>query len=394
MNTKNAFRFVILLGIVSLFADMTYEGGAAINGQFLALLGASAAVVSIAAGLGEFLGYALRSVSGYFADKTGKYWVLTFIGYGINLIAVPAMALAGSWQIAVLFILLERTGRAMRKPTVDAMLSYATSSVGKGWTYGLHTALDETGATLGPLIAALVLYLGGNYQSAYAWLAVSAALALGTLSLARITFPVPSRLEERNIETTDGFSRAYWLYMIAGAFFAMGVMSYELGAFYLATTGRISIVAIPLLLAFATGLGVFSNLALGKLYDRKALPTIIAAVVAAALFTPLLFAGNWWTLILAMIAWGVAYAIEDTILQAVIAGVIPEGKRNLAFGLFFVLYGLGWFIGSIAMGLLYSYSIPLLIAFAVAMPIVSLVFFVAARRAQDRSESVRTQITQ
>ena len=379
MNTKNAFRFVILLGIVSLFADMTYEGGAAINGQYLALLGASAAAVSIAAGLGEFLGYALRSVSGYFADKTGKYWVLTFIGYSINLIAVPAMALAGSWQIAVLFILLERTGRAIRKPTVDAMLSYATTSVGRGWTYGLHTALDETGATIGPLVAAFVLYMHGSYQSAYAWLFVSAALALGTLSLARITFPVPSRLERRSIEMTDGFSRAYWLYMIAGALFAMGVMSYELGAFYLATTGRIGIVWIPILLAFATGLGVFTNLTLGKLYDHKALPTIIGAVVVAALFTPLLFAGSWWTLILAMVAWGAAYAVEDTVLQAVIAGVIPEGKRNLAFGLFFTLYGLGWLIGSIAMGFLYSYSIPLLITFTVAMPIISFPFFVTAR---------------
>ena len=385
MNTKAALRFIVLLGIVSLFSDLTYEGGAAINGQYLALLGASAATVSIAAGLGEFIGYALRSVSGYFADKSGKYWLFTFIGYGFNLFAVPAMALAGSWQVAVLLILLERTGRAIRKPTVDAMLSYTTSSVGKGWTYGLHTALDETGATIGPLVAALVLYLHGSYQSAYAWLLVSAVLALGTLSLARITFPVPSRLEVGRTATETGFSRAYWLYSIAGAFFAMGVMSYELGAFYLATTGRVGIVWIPVLLAFATGLGVFSNLALGKLYDRMALPTLIGAVLIAALFTPLLFASGFSSLILAMIAWGVAYAVEDTLLQAVIAGVLPEGKRNLAFGLFFTLYGFGWLIGSTAMGFLYSYSIPLLITFAVAMPIMSLPFFLAARAVDRRA---------
>ncbi len=384
MNTKAALRFVVLLGVVSLFSDLTYEGGAAINGQYLALLGASAAAVSIAAGLGEFLGYALRSVSGYYADKTGKYWLFTFIGYGFNLFAVPAMALAGSWPVAVLLILLERTGRAIRKPTVDAMLSYTTNSVGKGWTYGLHTALDETGATMGPLVAALVLYLHGSYQSAYAWLLVSVVLALGTLSLARITFPVPSRLEVGRTATETGFTRSYWLYSIAGAFFAMGVMSYELGAFYLATTDHIGVVWIPVLLAFATGSGVFSNLALGRLYDRKALPTLIGAVLIAALFAPLLFASGFASLILAMIAWGVAYAVEDTLLQAVIAGVLPEGKRNFAFGLFFTLYGLGWLIGSIAMGFLYSYSITLLITFAVAMPIISLPFFVAARTLADR----------
>ena len=118
-----AFRFVLTMGIVNLFADTTYEGGASINGPFLGSLGASAATVGIVAGLGEFLGYALRSISGYVADRTGRYWPVTFVGYTINLLAVPAMALAGSWQAASAFLILERVGRAFRKPTVEAMLS-------------------------------------------------------------------------------------------------------------------------------------------------------------------------------------------------------------------------------------------------------------------------------
>src|SRR5437879_422280 len=141
-----AFRFVLTMGIVNLFADTTYEGGASINGPFLGTLGASAAAISIIAGLGEFLGYSLRSVSGYISDKTGKYWLVTFIGYSINLLAVPAMALAGNWQIAAGLVLAERIGRALRKPTVESMLSYTTGSLGKGWVYALNSALDETGA--------------------------------------------------------------------------------------------------------------------------------------------------------------------------------------------------------------------------------------------------------
>src|SRR5438128_6300221 len=133
----SAFRFVLTMGIVNLFGDMTYEGGGSINGQFLGSLGASAAAISIIAGLGEFLGYSLRSVSGYIADKTGKYWLVTFVGYLINTLAVPAMALAGSWQVAAAFLVLERAGRATRKPTVEAMLSYTTGTLGKGWVYGL-----------------------------------------------------------------------------------------------------------------------------------------------------------------------------------------------------------------------------------------------------------------
>ena len=150
-------RFVVMIGIVNLFGDVTYEGGASINGQFLGSLGASAAAISIIAGAGEFLGYSLRSVSGYIADKTGKYWPITLVGYAINTLAVPAMALAGGWHMAAALVLLERTGRAIRKPTVEAMLSYATGKQGKGWVYGLNTALDETGATLGPLLIALAL---------------------------------------------------------------------------------------------------------------------------------------------------------------------------------------------------------------------------------------------
>ena len=378
MFASRAFTFVLLIGIVNLFADMTYEGGASINGQFLALLGASAAAVSIAAGLGEFLGYSLRSVSGYIADRTGGYWAITFIGYALNLFAVPAMALVGSWQAAVALILLERTGRAIRKPTTDAMLSYATGELGRGWVYAVNTALDEAGATIGPLIAALVLFMHGSYQTAYAFLLISTVLALASLSFARITFPVPSRLDSGHTAIGTNFTRSYWLYTMAGTFFGAGIMSYELISFHLATKHLIGMEWIPILLAFSTGCGVLANLLLGKSYDRSALPTILVSVIISSLFAPLVFAGGMIFLILAMVVWGVAYAVQDTLLKAIVAGVLPEGKRNLAFGLFYTFYGLGWLVGSVAMGLLYSYSLPLLIVFAVAMPLLSLPFFIAA----------------
>jgi MFS family permease len=159
-----AFQFVLTMGIVNLFADLTYEGGGSINGAFLGMLGAGAVAVSIVAGVGEFLGYALRVVSGYFADKTGRHWPLTFVGYTINLLAVPAMAFAGRWQVAAALVLAERIGRALRKPTVEAMLSYTTGRHGKGWVYAVNTALDEIGATVGPLVVAGVLFLNGGYR--------------------------------------------------------------------------------------------------------------------------------------------------------------------------------------------------------------------------------------
>src|SRR6266540_2633394 len=147
-----AFTFVLVMGIVNLFGDVTYEGAASINGPFMGTLGASAASISIIAGVAEFLGYSLRSVSGYIADKTGRHWPITVIGYTINTLAVPALALAGSWQLAGALVIAERVGRAIRKPTVEAMLSYTTSEHGKGWVYSVNNALDQTGATLGPLL--------------------------------------------------------------------------------------------------------------------------------------------------------------------------------------------------------------------------------------------------
>src|SRR5712691_1753590 len=194
---KLAFRFVLTIGIVNLFADLTYEGARSITGPFLGSLGASATVIGIVVGFGELLGYGLRSITGFLADKTHKYWLVAFVGYVINMLAVPALALAGNWPLAATLIIAERTGRAIRRPSVEAMLSYAGKSIGRGWVFGLNEALDQGGATVGPLITALVLYLHGSYQNAFAVLLISALLCLGTLIIARVFYPRPHELEEK-----------------------------------------------------------------------------------------------------------------------------------------------------------------------------------------------------
>ena len=381
-----AFRFVLTMGIVNLFSDTTYEGGGSINGPFLGSLGASAAAIAIIAGTGEFLGYSLRSVAGYVADRTGRHWLITFVGYVINLLAVPAMALASSWQIAAALVLAERIGRALRKPTVESMLSYTTGELGKGWVYAVNTALDETGATIGPLIVAAVLLMKGSYQTAYALLLVSSVLALASLAVARIGFPLPTRLEEGETATRQRFTRSYWLYMAAGGCFAAGLMSYELISYYLISAGVVSNAWAPVLLAFATGCGVVASLVLGKLYDRLGTPVVVVAVVLSSLFAPLVFTGNFAAALLAMPLWGIGYATQDTLLKAIIAGELPEGKRSLAFGLFYTAYGVGWLVGSTATGLLYGYSHLAIVVFVVAAQLISVpIFIVAAAGARARS---------
>jgi hypothetical protein len=379
---STAFRFVLTLGVVNLFADITYEGAGSINGPFLGTLGASAALISIIAGLGEFLGYALRAVAGHVADRTGKYWPISFVGYAINLLAVPAMALAGSWQLAALLMLAERIGRAIRKPTIETMLSYTTAKFGKGWVFAVNTALDETGATLGPLLMAAVLFLGGRYQMGYALLLISSLLALASLTAARIGFPVPANLGEGKSAPEREFTPAFWLYMAGGAFFAAGLMSYELISFHLVTAGLISRSWMPVALAFATGTGVIANLLLGRMFDRVGMNVVLAAVILSAFFTPLVFSGSLIPVLIAMPLWGVGYAVQDTLFKALVADILPDRKRGLAFGLFYAGYGLGWLVGSVAVGLLYQRSHLALVLFAVAAQLCALPFFILGHRRQ------------
>jgi hypothetical protein len=379
---STAFRFVLTLGVVNLFADITYEGGGSINGPFLGTLGASAALISIVAGLGEFLGYALRAVAGHVADRTGKYWPISFVGYAINLLAVPAMALAGSLELAAVLMLAERIGRAIRKPTIETMLSYTTAKFGKGWVFAVNTALDETGATLGPLLMAAVLFLGGRYQMGYALLLISSLLALASLTAARIVFPVPANLGEGKSAPERDFTPAFWLYMAGGAFFAAGLMSYELISFHLVTAGLISPSWMPVALAFATGTGVIANLALGHMFDRVGMNVVLAAVILSAFFTPLVFSGSLIAVLIAMPLWGVGYAVQDTLFKALVAGILPDRKRGLAFGLFYAGYGLGWLVGSVAVGLLYQRSHLALVLFAVAAQLCALPFFILGHRRQ------------
>jgi MFS family permease len=386
-----AFRFVLTMGVVNLFADMTYEGGGSINGAFLGSLGASAAAVTIIAGAGEFLGYGVRALAGYFADRSGRYWPLTFVGYVINLLAVPAMALATGWPAAASLVFAERVGRALRKPTVEAMLSYTTSRYGKGWVYAVNSALDETGATLGPILVAAVLFFGGGYRVAYATLLVSSVLALASLTRAQRRFPEPSRFDEQlggpgeensrqQGSGSAGFTLSYWLFMCAASCFAAGLLSYELISFHLTRTRMATDVSAPLLLAFATGGGVIANLLLGRTYDRFGLPVLVIAVVLSALCAPLVFLGGLAPLVLAMPLLGIGYAVQDTLLKAIVAGVMPQNRRSLAFGLFYTGYGCGWLAGSVVMGLLYEHSRWGVALFAALAQFTSLVLFVPAWR--------------
>ena len=380
---KLAFRFVLLIGIVNFFADMTYEGGRGIIGPFLGSLGASAAIVGFVAGFGELVGYGLRSFSGYFADKSHRYWLVTFIGYCINMLAVPALALAGNWPVAAALIVAERAGRAIRRPAVEAMISHVGSSLGRGWVFGFNEALDQAGATIGPLITAFVLYQRGGYHHAFAVLLISAVLCLLTLCVARTLHQRPEELEERSAHLTlgKGFPRSYWLYLTAGALIAAGYADFALISFHFQRTSTVSQNLIPVFYAVAMAAGAVASLIVGKLFDRLGLRTVMVAVVLAALFAPLAFFGGASLALIGTALWGIGMGVQDSALKAILSGVVAPEKRSTAFGVFDTAFGIAWFAGSAVMGLLYGKSILALVLFSLVLQFAALpVLFFADKR--------------
>ena len=383
MRNRTAFRFVLIIGIVNLFADLTYEGARGIVGPFLGSLGASAAIVGFVAGFGELMGYGLRSISGYFADKTHRYWLFAFTGYAINLLAVPALALAGQWPLAAGLVIAERTGRGIRKPTVEAMLSYAGKSIGAGWVFGLNEALDQAGATIGPLLVALVLYLNGGYRTGFGVLLIPALLCLGILVVARLLYPRPHELEEAegHALVTTNLAAPYWIYLGAGALIAAGLADFALIGFHFHKTNTVPANLIPVFYAVAMGSSALASIPLGRLFDRFGANIALLAFFISAGSAPFVFLGTPVFALIGMILWGVGMSAQGSLFQAMLTGVIPPGKRSTAFGLFDTGYGIAWFLGSAAMGLLYEKSILAVALFSVVLQLAALpVLFVANKK--------------
>ncbi len=377
-----AFRFVLIIGVVNFFADMTYEGARANVGPFLGSLGASAAIIGFVAGFGELVGYGLRSISGYFADKTHRYWLFAFVGYAVNMLAVPALALAGNWPLAAALVVAERTGRAIRRPSVEAMLSHAGQSIGHGWVFGLNEALDQTGATLGPLITAFVLWRHGDYRHAFAVLLVSALLCLGVLVVAWFLHRRPDKLEQQAARdlSTKGFTKAYWLYCGAGALIAAGFADFSLIAFHFQKTATVSQGLVPVFYAAAMATGAVASLVFGKLLDKFGLPILLIAFGVPAFFAPLVFLRATRLEFAGMILWGLGMGAQDSCLKAVLSAVIPAEKRSTAFGVFDTVFGIAWFAGSAIMGLLYEKSLLGLVLFSVVLQILALPVLAIGRK--------------
>jgi MFS family permease len=376
LDARSALRFVIAFGVVSLFADMTYEGMRSISGPFLASLAATGTIVGLVAGTGESLGYGLRWAAGELADRSGRYWPITLAGYGMQMFAVPALALAGSWPAAAALIILERIGKALRSPPRSLMLSRAGEHVGQGWAFGLHEALDQTGAVLGPLIAAGVLALRHDYHSAFAWLLAPATATVLCVLTIRFRYPQAGRLPGPGAPQADGappLPAVFRLYALGASLVAFGFADYALISYHFVRASTVPAAWVPVFYAAAMAAAGAGSLVYGRLFDRYGLIVLVPATLLVALYPVLVFGGGAPLALTGTLLWGFGVGVHETVASAAVSGMAPARWRARAYGIFAALFGLSWVAGSVALGALYDASLTATVAVAVGAQLCALV---------------------
>jgi len=389
LDRSLAFRLILLLGIVSLFGDIIYEGSRSIAGPYLLLLGASAFTVALVAGFGEFLGYAARLVSGYLADRSGDYWTFTIIGY-LMIGAIPLLVFAEAWEAAVVLILIERLGKGIRSPSRDTIISHASHKIGRGWGFGLHEALDQVGAVIGPLVFAVSLVLSGGYQTGFAVLAIPFILLMAALLYARRSAPDPAAFEERQGQQPapdqSRFSRILVPYGTFTALTMAGFAVFPLMAYHFSAASIVPDAQIPVFYAIAMAADALVALVIGRLYDRKGLSVLVVIPLVNIPVAALAFSGGYFGALAGAVLWGVSMGGQETVLRAALADLTSISKRGMAYGIFNTLYGGAWFAGSVVLGILYELDLRALIAYTVFMQIAALGVFFWLRKAASHGE--------
>lgn len=342
---------------------MTYEGAHSIIGPYLKDLGATAFQVALIAGVGEMLAASLRYFSGKFADRTHAYWTITFLGYAMNVVAVPALAFAVNWQMASILIIAERTGKALRGPARDVLLSGATQEVGHGWGFGLHSIMDQTGAVIGPLLMFAAVAKSHHFGPGFLWLAFPAVGTLIALSLARVVNP--DHANPVTVRTSQVLPKVFWTYVAAAGLLALGFVDFPILAYHFQSANLSAEATIPLLYTGAMAANGLTALLFGSLFDRFGLNALVIGIFISMLSLPFGFLGGATGMVVSVACWATGLGAQDACLRSGIATVVSMNKRGSAFGAFNGVYGVMWFLGSATMGLLYSRSLIALVLFGV-----------------------------
>lgn len=410
---SQAMLFILLFGVVSLFSDVTHEGADSIRGVYLSLLGASAGAIGFVSGLGELIGYSMRYLFGKLTDKTRRYWPMTILGYVLDIIAVPALALVGEhgWIWACALLVVQRMGKAIKKPAKDTILSFAASQEGIGKSFGIQELLDQIGAFLGPVLLYLVMLFQTDgtvfqaYSTAFAVLAIPGAITLVLLFITKHKFPNPEHFEPDPKQYIPFRMKKEFVLYIAGiSLFAFGFIDYSIVIMHVSrtysslaaglaqTTSLVSSGTLPLLYAGAMLTDAVAALIFGAVYDKKGVTALVLSTLLSAPFPILIFTGRSVPAVLAGIAlWGVGMGAQESILKAAVTSMVPKASRATGYGIFECSFGVFWFLGSWLLGVLYDVSIPAMVAISVLAQLAAIPLYLWSARARGRGGCAKNQ---
>lgn len=394
-NLSGAFAFLTLMGIVSLFSDMTHEGARSILGEYLNLTGASAATIGFVSGIGELCGYSLRLLSGFVADRTKKYWTLVIAGYALQVLAIPALALVPEhgWALACGLVILERVGKAVKKPAKNTLVSFAASETGVGKGFAYQEFLDQLGAFLGPVILFVITLLLGTdklfatYRKCFLFLGIPALITLALVLFSRAKYPHPEEFE-KTAEKKEAFRfrKSFVFYMIAISLFAFGFADFTLITLHAAKTQAFPASTLSLLYAAAMAVDAFAALFFGWLFDRVGLKALIVSTLCSAFFAGFVFlSGNPYLIGVGIVLWGVGMGAQESIMKAAVSTIIPREHRSSGFGIFETGFGVAWFLGSWLLGALYDVQPLYLVLVSVAVQLLAVPFYLLSLKA-DKAE--------
>ena len=406
---SQAMLFILLFGVVSLFSDMTHEGASSIRGAYLSLLGASAGTIGFVSGLGELIGYSMRYVFGKLTDKTKRYWPMTIAGYVLDIIAVPALALVGEhgWIAACALLVVQRTGKAIKKPAKDTIMSFAASQEGVGKSFGIQEVLDQIGAFVGPVLLYLVMLFkvdGSTFETyslCFAVLALPGAITLVLLLLTKHKFPNPEHFEPEPKEYIPFKLKKEFILYIAGiSLFAFGFIDYSLIIMHVSRTytgiasslaeggSLVSSGTLPLLYAGAMLVDAVAALFFGLLYDKKGVRALVWSTLVSAPFAILIFAFDSIPAVLIGIAlWGVGMGAQESILKAAVTRMVSKTSRATGYGIFECSFGVFWFLGSWLMGAMYDISIPAMIVVSVLAQLAAIPLYILSNKRNEALEA-------
>ena len=387
---SGAMTFILLMGIVSLFSDMTHEGARSILGEYLNLTGASAATIGFVSGVGELCGYSLRLLSGFLADKSRRYWTLVIFGYTLQVLAIPALALVpeNGWILACGLVILERIGKAVKKPAKNTLVSFAASEVGTGKGFAYQEFLDQLGAFLGPVILFFITLIKGTgelfsaYRLCFVALGIPAAVTVALVFFAQRKYPHPEVFEKDEEEQTEfRFRPAFVLYMAAICLFAFGFADFTLITLHAARTHAFPTATLSLLYAGAMAVDAFAALFFGWLFDKIGLRALILSTLCSAFFASFIFlSANPWSMAFGIFLWGIGMGAQESIMKAAASKIIPKSMRSTGFGIFETGFGIAWFLGSWLLGALYDTAPLYLAVVSAAAQLLAVVFYLLCIR--------------